>query len=435
MKSNRNALASYEMVHSDTISDFIIELIRYAKDEDIRLFLKYIPNKTIVTSFPKTTLIENIFSPLYHSVQYSLNNLPVELTYKKEYTELPKNYDEYLIYDESYKYFYPLYLHLYALCESYYSYYTYSSEDKEHLIEQINYYEKIINRYQREYNISDEYKAILNDMLNELKEDYEKNIKVLTPKDKEKIISLLINCYNDNGFYYFFNKDELTKVEIQEIKKNNRNYYSYNYTEYDLVHTEDSTRIINKDLKIDCKIKKVPIYDEDNNISSNDNLEELFQTMLVENVIHADFQTIKSVHKDIIKVLAKPKQDFCRCCNPNPNAKKTPNLCEKCEMLINCLDYLSSQINDWDSSAYISDLKEKISKENIFSYILNQKQNDPNIKAKRKRKLKNITKTAMNKIETQLTKISADDIYKRKYYNNLQDILERVNLNIKNVFD
>ena len=80
--------------------------------------------------------------------------------------------------------------------------------------------------------------------------------------------------------------------------------------------------------------------------------------------------------------------------------------------MINCLDYLSNQINDWDSSAYLSDLKEKISKENIFSYILNQKQNDPNVKAKRKRKLKNLTKTAMNKIETQLTKISADDIYK-----------------------
>ena len=82
-RTRTSALINSSMVHSDNISDFILELITYAKDEDIIALLEYIPNKTVVNSQPKSLLIENIFSPLYHSVQYSLNNLPVEITFKK----------------------------------------------------------------------------------------------------------------------------------------------------------------------------------------------------------------------------------------------------------------------------------------------------------------------------------------------------------------
>lgn len=417
MVKNRNALTFYNMVHSDNISDFILELIEYAKDEDIITLLEYIPNKMVVNSQPKSLLIENIFSPIYHSVQYSLNNLPVEITFKKEYTKLPKNFEEYLIYNESYKYFYPLYLHLYALCESYYSYFTFSADEKKRLLNMIK---KLLTKEQK--------KQIESTIDNISKNA---NIQIITPKDKEKILSLLINCYKDNGFYYFFNNDELTKVEITETKKGKQFVYSYDYTEYDLIQTEDSTRIINRELKIDSKITKIPIMDMDYDINSGDNPDDVLIRILEDRFKHVNFQTIKSIHKDIVKVLTKPKQAFCRCCNPNPYAKKTPDLCENCTALINALDYLSKNIDELDGSSYIATLKDKISKDNIFEDVLNQKQNDPKIREKRRRKLKNIINTVTKNIDKQLAKNIQE---KQNYYAHLKRILNGLEDNIKAVF-
>ena len=114
------------------ISDFIIELIEYADEKDIKTFIKFSPKGlNLNLNSYKALLIENLLGPLYTSFYYKLGYLHFQTRYKNEKYSTLQNHEEYLIYERVFKYFYPLYLHLYALCECYDSYKTIIVENKK----------------------------------------------------------------------------------------------------------------------------------------------------------------------------------------------------------------------------------------------------------------------------------------------------------------
>lgn len=109
------------MLQQDRIAEFITTLITHADDEDIKTFLGYCANKLPKRQFgysnQKTLLIGYLFQYVYGYIENNAHEI-VDIVSKWEDFLFP----EYLHYPNCLIHYEPLYLHLYALCECYYSY-------------------------------------------------------------------------------------------------------------------------------------------------------------------------------------------------------------------------------------------------------------------------------------------------------------------------
>ena len=242
------------MKYFGKIGEFTIELLQYASDNDIKIFLQ---NCSKFLVHRKET--EDMKAPSYYKKR--LLNLLYEYIFA--YCEL-KLHTKYLVVtedntqerqeEENYKYhgngielvtkrLSPLYLHLYALCECYQSYKNFFlREEKSKRIDltQIN-------------------------------------------KNKRNIFNLLINNYTENKFYYSFDKKYITKYRIisEKIEK-------------------DEDKKIEEHTEYKYSIKKYP--------RKNFNIQQKETSTLKST-------EVKIIHDVIVKRL---KQDYCKWCYPNP---------------------------------------------------------------------------------------------------------------------
>ena len=335
-------------------------MIQYADEKDIKTFIKFSPKGlNLNLNSYKALLIENLLGPLYTSFYYKLGYFPVQTRYKNEKYSTLQHHEEYLIYESAFKYFYPLYLHLYALCECYNSYKTIIIENKK--IEK-EFKKRLLDVLKNNKELPEIYKTI------------EVDTNVITNKDKQKIFNLLINHYKKNRFYYYFNNDILVKLEIKEIIKNKQKQYSYNETNYQLVDMNKSTHIIRKSDNLDFDLKKKlrRYFDNEELFQEIDEFDadNIFIEKFKEIISHNSFQDVKYFHEKITEVLNKPLKEFCKLCNPNPNNQNSTKLCRNCDDLLKKLNEFSEAINEIENNNKIFKFKSKLTRYSIYNELL-----------------------------------------------------------------
>ena len=316
------------MINHRRIGAFIIELIRFADDDDIKTFLENIFNDVdeaykfapLGSYYYKTTLINYLFMHIHYFIAGDLQE-------KDEFCPSAAGYIDIVIRQHT-----PLYLHLYALCECYYSYGMSVTDNS----------------------------SILKEILKVTNKNFSKNNKIanFTDKDRTKFLRLLINSYAENKFYYYFYYNRLTKVEIisNKASKNDKPHFSYKFNRYDLQDKDGVTYIVNKQkgtsFKLDKNFKRFPIKVD------SDNFVEQFCNIFLVN--YMSFQDSKKIHQQIVSVLKrKPRTVYCGCCNPNPKNYSLDNLCETCRELFFQLNNLKNNIDEYDPNLYIHSLKSK----------------------------------------------------------------------------
>ena len=344
--------------HLDKFSEFVREILYYADDKDVKTFLEFIPNIKINSLNYKSLLLANLLQPVQNCAVYYVYQLPIELPDNPINTEsVPEDYPLLTVFTETFKSYYPLFLHLYVLCESYYSYVTVSIEEKSMLQQVANVFTK--------YNKTDNIK-----------------IHAITNIDKQKILKMLINCYKNNKFYYYFNNEKLAKVAIQKYKQNNQIKYKFDEVVYKIHDDDKSTRLVNHEKNINYNLKKILLRIDDKfDLPTED---EFFMEKFSKFFDHISFDTIKKVHSNIVDAIKSPPKDFCKLCNPNPNNPRAYKLCPTCDKFIAKINEISELINQDEHNEYLYTIKNSISRHSIFSKFL--KKNNGEIYSIKKRK-------------------------------------------------
>lgn len=319
------------MQSNNSVAEFLIELIKYADDEDIAVLLSNCNNKltqNISVNNYKTALFNYLFEYIYAFIEPKLPTLP-PLLFKDNKIIRVFPVAKYANNDINTSLYEDLYLHLYALCECYNSYQMIFPDEKKEIIKIANEYNKIFNE----------------------------NIKIntITYKDKTKLLHLLINSYTENKFYYYFYNDTLTKVEIIAKKFDSQLEYFYNLTKYELIDTDKTTFITNNKQKINAPLKQKLVRKKSEEIDIND---EIFQKYIYELIKNTKFQTVKNIHQQIVSIIKKEaKIKYCKCCNPNPKNINTGSICKNCRNLIFQLNILTKSIDDYEINDFIYSLK------------------------------------------------------------------------------
>lgn len=319
------------MQNNNSVAEFLIELIKYADDEDIAVLLSNCNNKLtqhISVSNYKTALFNYLFEYIYAFIEPKLPTLP-PLLFKDNKIIRVFPVAKYANNDINTSLYEDLYLHLYALCECYNSYQMIFPDEKKEIIKIANEYNKIFNE----------------------------NIKIntITYKDKTKLLHLLINSYTENKFYYYFYNDTLTKVEIIAKKIDSQLEYFYNLTKYELIDTDKTTFITNNKQKINAPLKQKLVRKKSEEIDIND---EIFQKYIYELIKNTKFQTVKNIHQQIVSIIKKEaKIKYCKCCNPNPKNINAGSICKNCRNLIFQLNILTKSIDDYEINDFIYSLK------------------------------------------------------------------------------
>lgn len=161
-------------------------------------------------------------------------------------------------------------------------------------------------------------------------------------KDIKLILHELIENYKYNGFYYFYEKDTLTKVEIDKVELNEN---PHKYTIYSLEEDDTKTYIVDRKTK-----ERYPLHSvlhRFKRFSEND-----YEKGFLINILHI-FRTytakeIVKFNKDIVGILKRSAQENCKCCNPDLNNPQKTKLCNNCKQLNekweNCRSALSKLI-------------------------------------------------------------------------------------------
>jgi hypothetical protein len=357
------------MINHKRIADFLIELVRYANDSDIKAFLsncsdkltKDIDDENCDTYYYKTWLLNYLFEYIYGFIEPKIPSLP-PLVYEKsklirglpiiEYPNFNTNVSDYTY----------LYLHLHALCECYYSYLMVFSNEKK--------------------------------LIKQLIEKSQKDIKLgaITDKDRTKILNLLIDSYTKNHFYYYFYDDELVKLEIASKRENHKLENCYKATKYHLKDKDKVTYIINNNNTVYTHLKQKLVRNTSGEIDfATVDFKEYFASLLN----NIEFQDIKSIHKQIVKAITPVKgKKYCKCCNPY-NKRIRNSLCSKCKDLFSELNKLKKSIDKDEVNEYINSIKSFDFENRIFNI---SGSNMKNLRRKRKTQLNQI----MNKLETEI---------------------------------
>ena len=389
------------MINHERVSEFLIELIKFADEEDIKLLLANCSEKLIKNITPnnyKIALVHYLFEYINAFIEPKLSILP-PLIYEDNtvFRGLPKCANFKIDIAKHVD----LYLHLYALSECYYSYSMLFLDEK--LIMQ-----NIIFKYNKAFQENE-------------------TLHVITHKDKTKLLHLLISSYTENKFYYYFYNDTLTKVEIVAKHIDSKREYIYNLTKYQLQDKNEVTFIVNEEYKINIPLKQKLIRNRSEEIKFDD---EHFKEYFSDLVKHVKFQDVKTIHSQIIKIIKKQnKKQYCKCCTPNPRNNKNQKICPDCRKLIFNLNRLKKSIDCYEVNEFILSVKAMDFEQLIYQIKLNKKADIKTLRKRRKTKLINI----MNKLSKEIN-VEIEDKTNENYYNMLANTVKEINTRITKSF-
>ena len=383
------------MICNDRLGEFLIELITYADDKDIKTFLRNCSEDLITDKdniledtsidFYKSKLLNYLFEYIYGFIELRLPVLP-PLIYEDGKLIRGLDIPRYQNFKKDISAYTHLYLHLYALCECYYSYQTLPK-----------------NKNQNMQNVVEEHIDIIDTQPDK--------IAGITNKDKTKLLKMFIDSFSENKFYYYFYDNKLIKLEIEAKRKNNKLDYFYKSTAYTLQDAERSTFILNQDNKI-CGTLKQKLLRQISEISIIDFYQSIVATGTI--LQHTSFQEIQQAHKHIVKALHTTDMKICKCCNPNVKNPKATKLCNNCKELFSKLNDLKLNIAEWEPNDYIDSIKEMDFKKYVYQVKLNEISDIVDLRKKRKKTLIKF----INKLEKEIDNANN--------YNKLIDIINQL---------
>lgn len=378
------------MINHERIGEFLIELIRYADDNDIKTFLNNCSPKLLDntdTCSYKTLLINYLFEYIYGFIEPKLPTLPeLGIENGKIIRGLPIS--KYANFKTDISNYTNVYLHIYALCENYYSYIMLDNNERK----------------------------ILQQSAELISEDVKLN--VITDKDRTKILKLLIESYADNKFYYYFYNDKLIRLKIVQKQKEHKLEYCYESANYKLEDKYNTTYIISPAHNVNIALKQKLVRTRDCvGAIDYEHIEEYLKQFF-ENI---NFQDIKTIHKEIISAITPKKNEYCKCCNPNLKNPNSTKICDNCRNLLFELKQLNKTIDKDDINDYIASIKSIDFKKFIYSI------NDKDIGKLRTRRRTEISKI-INKLQKEVSQElkenfgSADE----KYYTELTKRISKI---------
>ena len=386
------------MINYDRVAEFLIDLIKYADDEDIKIFLENCSDRLKATGINdyKTTLLNYLFEYIYGFIEPKLPTLP-PLVYEdsKLIRGLPML--KYPNFNTSVSYYTDLYLHLYALCECYYSYPIFNAGDKNIK------------------TITKEFSKIFST---------ENKINYVTDKSIKNLFKLLINSYTKNKFYYYFYDNTLTKVVITKRVKNRRPFYYLQTTNYQLVDKDNTTYIINSDKGIKKKLKKKLVRNTSGEIDFKD---ENFATNIQQLLVNVNPENVKAIHSDIVSAITE--QHLCKCCGSKIDIKNKKGLCENCKNLFKQLNSFCNGIDELEPNKIIFSFK-NIKFEKLICKI--------GIKSKKITTIKNNRLARLNKEISRVEKEISKELKKGNNfdkYNILNNQITNIKVLIKECFE
>ena len=317
--------------HPLRVTELTLYLLQYADNNDVLTFLEYstgtkwkdqyngaiilldfllsVPNQML--QYKYNIIPENFLAPQANQTE----NIPDEYVCAKQ--EVDSCSQKILLYRD-------IYVHLDALIKCLNSYFW---------IKDKNYFA---------FKNDKRYKNFLTKAIYATYSKFLQNNVLNMKKDIKLILHELIENYKYNGFYYFYEKDTLTKVEIDKVELNEN---PHKYTIYSLEEDDTKTYIVDRKTK-----ERYPLHSvlhRFKRFSEND-----YEKGFLINILHI-FRTytakeIVKFNKDIVGILKRSAQENCKCCNPDLNNPQKTKLCNNCKQLNekweNCRSALSKLI-------------------------------------------------------------------------------------------
>ena len=393
-----NLESNFSKKHFNKFSEFVLEIIYYADDEDVKTLLEFIFNIDFNSLNYKLFLLANLLRPIQNCAEYDVYQLPITLPNNNfiNAKSVPDDYPLFTVFKKAFNSYYPLFLHLYALCESYYSYITIPIEEKSIIQQGANIYTK--------YSKTDDIK-----------------IHAITNSDKQKIFKMLVNCYKNNKFYYYFNNDNLAKVAIQEYKQNNQIKYKFDEVVYKIYDDDKSTHLVNSEKGIDYNLKTILLRNDDKyNLPTS---EEVLIEKSTKLFAHISFDTLKKMHSDIVDAIKDAPKDFCKLCNPNPNKSNAYKLCPKCDEFLAKINEISEHINQDEPNEYLYTIKNRISRYSIFNEFLKKNNREYYSIKKRKTRFAKLINDLKKNVQNEKNNPNIAQYVIKSDYNKLEELI------------
>lgn len=386
----------FDKRHINNIPEFIIEFLFYADYKDIKSFLEFIPNIRKYSSDNKLNFLANLLEPIQKCAEYDIQELPITLPDGINLESMPYDYPLFTVFQKAFNSCRPLHLHIIALCECFFSYVTVSKEEKSLL-------QKFVDIFTKFY-----------------KTDNQK-IHAITDSDKQKIFRMLINCYKNYGFYYYFNGNYLAKISIKEYKQNNQIKYNFDEVIYEIYDDNKSTHLINHEKGIDYSLKKILLrYDNKLDLLTD---EKSFRKGIEKCFDHVSFETLKNLHNKIVDAIKNTPKNFCKLCNPNYNNPDSYKLCPACDEFLKKINEISENINQDESNEYLYEMKNRISRYSIFNEFLKKKSGEFYPVKKRKKMFIKLINELKNAVKTEKCHPNNAEKAIKSDYNKLEELI------------
>lgn len=349
----------------DDIGSFIIELVKYADDKDIKTFLQNCFEEVITQQDREEELLTSnyymqmLLNYLYNYICLSDETLERLPTFKLDNADFDRL--KHLDITKCRL----IYMHLVALCQSYYTLWV-----------------------------------------------------LCTPQSCTKILKLLIENYKINKFYYYIYNEKLIRIKI---KQHGETKYYYDKKEfyferdsskdYILSENRDYKVEINKNFAINTILQqsKKDAIDIEKAIAK---YKDDFFKAIKEFLIQFDFQDIKEAHEQIVSILKNEEKEYCKCCNPNRKNPKATKLCDKCKNLFDSLEELKTYIDDWESNDFICSITETDFKKMIYEISPAKYPKINKLRNARKNKLNKLIQKLETEIEHSANSAKYEEITK-----------------------
>lgn len=380
----------------DNMGSFIIQFLAFGASRDIKKFLyncsaKIITAQDIEKEQTELHYYQEMLLNYLHNYIYFLDN-ELERLSTDALDDAPYEPIKYLDIS-TYRL---IYLHLNALCQSYFTYNAPLSDDKEK-------YKKIEKKFYKKY------KQIV-------------KIKYIEPIECTKILKFLIDNYYKNQFYYYAYNGKIIRLKIKTKTKHNKPVYYYDKKEFNIVQYGTKYYILDEDRDLKVEINKnfvesityqLPCKDNTDKDEKIKKFEKDFKELFKNAMPQVDFQDITEAHNQIISILKEDEEDddekkYCKCCNPNIKKPKATKLCSKCKKLFNSLEMLKKHTKDWVSNDFIYSIAETDFKKMIYNISPTKY---PEIQ-KLRNKRKNILNKFIKKLEREIEHFNKADEYK-----------------------
>lgn len=375
----------------DNMGSFIIQFLAFGASRDIKKFLyncsaKIITAQDIEKEQTELHYYQEMLLNYLHNYIYFLDN-ELERLSTDALDDAPYEPIKYLDIS-TYRL---IYLHLNALCQSYFTYNAPLSDDKEK-------YKKIEKKFYKKY------KQIV-------------KIKYIEPIECTKILKFLIDNYYKNQFYYYANNGKIIRLKIKTKTKHNKPVYYYDKKEFNIVQYGTKYYILDEDRDLKVEINKnfvesityqLPCKDNTDKDEKIKKFEKDFKELFKNAMPQIDFQDITEAHKQIISILKEDEKEYCKCCNPNIKKPKATKLCSKCKELLNSLEMLKKYTEDWVSNDFIYSIAETDFKKMIYDISPTKYSEIQTLRNVRK----NILNKFIRKLEREIEHFNKSDEYK-----------------------